>query len=360
MSFIVDNGSGFIRSGLSSSTSPSCIFPSVISKEKLKGITMTERGLQSEQLHFGENAFLKKSLYQISHPIQHRKIKNFDNLEKLWEHAAKESKIDFQNHNFLCSVGPQLSDSDLEKITQITMEKFEIPSLNISTTSKMALFSMGLTTGIIVDSGYGGNDISSFEEGKKTNTKMLDYLFGHDLTQQFFNIYSQQVIFKYEDAIYEIEKIKEKFGYVSLDMTKEKVEDELYTLPDGNKLTISKERFLCAEGFFDGTFVGNSDNLQSIIIDLIEDSEREYQKEMYSNIVLSGGNTVWKNFDQRLKIEISKLSKSKVCNIFSSIDNDTSVFKGYVAFSSLDSFKNYCMTSEEYDEHGPLGIHKKQ
>ena len=54
--------------------------------------------------------------------------------------------------------------------------------------------------------------------------------------------------------------MKEKFAYVSLDYEKEletaNSEEKNYELPDGQVITIGKERFRCTEILFQPSFIG--------------------------------------------------------------------------------------------------------
>lgn len=50
---------------------------------------------------------------------------------------------------------PQNPRRNKEKVTEIIFDTFSVPSLFISVSSVLALYSSGRTTGLIIDSGYG-------------------------------------------------------------------------------------------------------------------------------------------------------------------------------------------------------------
>ena len=80
---------------------------------------------------------------------------------------------------------------------------------------------------------------------------------------------------------------------------------------------------------------------------------------MYKNIVLSGGNTLFSGFPQRLAKELGLLAPNKEINILSPPDRMYSAWLGGAIFSSQNENIKKWITKEEYDEHGPGIVHRK-
>jgi actin-related protein len=94
-----------------------------------------------------------------------------------------------------------------------------------------------------------------------------------------------------------VREIKEKLGYIALDFEQEmtitnrsnRVETN-YELPDGQKLTIGNERFLCAEALFKPTMLGQQEpGIAELLFDTIMKVDIDQRTDLYNNIILSGG-----------------------------------------------------------------------
>merc|ERR1712004_464915 len=109
--------------------------------------------------------------------------------------------------------------------------------------------------------------------------------------------------------------------------------EKQYELPDGQVITVGAERFRCAEVLFQPSHIG---------------------KDLYQNIVLSGGSTMFPGIDTRLKKEIQALAPAAVkVKIVAPPERKYSVWIGGSILSSLSTFQDMWITKDEYDESGP-------
>ncbi|CAF4450677.1 unnamed protein product, partial [Adineta steineri] len=72
---------------------------------------------------------------------------------------------------------------------------------------------------------------------------------------------------------------------------------------------VGHERFLGPEIFFNPEFSNPEYNtsLSKLIDDIIQDCPVDVRRKLYSNIVLSGGSTMFKGFEKRLKRDVQRL-----------------------------------------------------
>ena len=134
-------------------------------------------------------------------------------------------------------------------------------------------------------------------------------------------------------------------------------------MPDRDILTIGSERFRCPEALFKPNiigkeFVGIHDQCYNSIIK----SDIDIRKDLYSNIVLSGGTTMFPNLPERLTREVQKLAPSATSSkvkVIAVPERKYSVWIGGSILSSLSNFQCMWITKAEYDESGPQIVHRK-
>ena len=111
-------------------------------------------------------------------------------------------------------------------------------------------------------------------------------------------------------------QIKEDLCYVSYDYEKElllarntTVLVKEYTLPDGRTIKVGAERFMAPEVMFKPSLIDEADGvgLHEQIFNCIQEMDIDNRMEMYSNIVLSGGSSMYPGFPTRLEREIKRL-----------------------------------------------------
>lgn len=78
---VIDNGSAYIKSGLSTSDSPS-IIPSLIATPLIPN-----QLLATKDFYFGEEALAKKGILKLSYPIERGIVKNWEFVIKIWENC---------------------------------------------------------------------------------------------------------------------------------------------------------------------------------------------------------------------------------------------------------------------------------
>ena len=74
-------------------------------------------------------------------------------------------------------------------------------------------------------------------------------------------------------------------------------------------IDVGYERFLAPEMFFHPEFVHPDwvKPLGEVVDDAIQSCPIEYRVKLYENIVLSGGSTLFKGFDTRLKSQVQNI-----------------------------------------------------
>jgi len=253
-----------------------------------------------------------------------------------------------------------------EKAAEIFFETFNVPCLFISIQAVLSLYASGRTTGVVLDSGDGVTHAVPIFEGfaMPHAIRRID-LAGRDVTE-----YLQLLLRKgghrfYTTAEKEIVRnIKELCCYTAFDPDKE--EDRIeshhkYKLPDGNFIEIGPERFRAPEVLFHPELIGEEFNgVHECLVQSIQRTDLDLRSTLYSNIVLSGGSTLFPGFGDRLLNEVKQLAPKDIkIKISAPLERKFSTWMGGSILASLTTFKTMWVTAEEYREDGAAAIHRK-
>jgi actin-related protein len=134
-----------------------------------------------------------------------------------------------------------------------------------------------------------------------------------------------------------------------------------YELPDGQVITVGNERYRCPEPLFQPSLISaEADNagIQKTVFNSITKCENGVQKDLYANIVLSGGNTMFPGIADRMQKEMISLAPAGVTvNVIAPSERNNLSWIGGSVLASLDTFRSMCITKEMYDEFGPSIVH---
>ena len=86
----------------------------------------------------------------------------------------------------------------------------------------------------------------------------------------------------------------------------------------------------------------------------------DIRKDLYANIVLSGGTTMYAGIADRMSKEITALAPASMkVKIIAPPERKYSVWIGGSILSSLSTFQSMWISKAEYDESGPAIVHRK-
>lgn len=109
--------------------------------------------------------------------------------------------------------------------------------------------------------------------------------------------------------------------------------EQQFELEDGEAITLNDELFRCGEVFFNPALIGSEvPSVAKMVVDSISKCTITARKDLYENIVLAGGSTLFKGFPERLQKEIQLLvPKSIKVKVFA--DEDRKYTAAFFRFS---------------------------
>ncbi|XP_040283344.1 actin-2-like [Bufo bufo] len=363
---ILDNGSGLCKAGIAGDMIPKSVFTSVVGRSWIRSSML---GIDQRESYIGEDAQSRRGVLTLTHPVERGMITSWDDIEKIWTHVYdQELCLKASDHPVLLTEVPFNSLQNREKMAEIMFEAFDVPGMYIALQAALTLYSTGLTTGMFVNSGDGVTHMVPVYEGyiMPHAASRLDVA-GKDITECLMRLLLESGHTFVSSAEQEIAReIKERLCYVEMDpkenMTRGKTElRQVYSLPDGNTLSLGSQLFHAPEILFAPANIGiEAPGVHELIYKSIMKCPIDVRRDLFKNIVLSGGTTLFPGFDERLSKELEGLVPNGVTvKMILPVNRQYSVWTGASIVSSLSVFRDLWVTSSDYKDIGPAALHRK-
>ena len=138
--------------------------------------------------------------------------------------------------------------------------------------------------------------------------------------------------------------------YLFLEYNGNTANDVKYELPDGQTIGVSSQRFRCPEALFKPMMLGKEmPGFHEITYQSIMKCDVDVRKDLYSNIVMSGGTTMFPGIAERLSKEVTALAPSTMkIKILAPSERKFLVWIGGSILSSLSTFQSMWISKAEY------------
>eukprot|EP01112_Ceratiomyxa_fruticulosa_P007320 TRINITY_DN1898_c0_g1_i1.p1 TRINITY_DN1898_c0_g1~~TRINITY_DN1898_c0_g1_i1.p1 ORF type:complete len:390 (-),score=61.76 TRINITY_DN1898_c0_g1_i1:115-1284(-) len=376
---VIDNGSGVIKAGFAGDERPKCLFPSYVGRPKHTRLMV---GAVEGDQFVGGKAEELRGLLKVQYPIEHGVVTNWNDMELIWSYLYQELKIPTEDHPVLLTEAPLNPRRNREKAAEVFFETFNVPALFVSMQAVLSLYASGRTTGVVLDAGDGVTHSVPIYEGFAMPHAIIRIdVAGRDITTHLQHLLRRGpgINFHTSAELEIVRNIKETACYVTYDPAKE---EELlepggtekgtggkslgpiqlsYKLPDGQSIELGAERFRAPEILFHPDLIGEEYmGIHEALSTSIKRTDMDLRKTLYSNIVLSGGSTLFPGFGDRLLSEVKRLApKDMKIKISAPPERKYSTWIGGSILASLATFRKMWVSNEEYEEDGINVIHRK-
>lgn len=382
---VLDNGAYTAKIGYSQekvSVIPNCQFRSKTSRLK----TFTANQLDEIKDPSG--------LFYIL-PYQKGYLVNWDVQRKVWDHLfGKEMfKVDFADTSIIITE-PYFNFSSIqESMNEILFEEYQFQSalrINAGSLSAHHYFHSKPSElcCLVVDSGFSFTHIAPYCRSKKMKEGIRRINVGGKLlTNHLKEIISYRQL-HVMDETHVINQVKEDVCYVSqqfykdMEIAQMKGEENSvmrdYVLPDFSSikkgfckppeemvysgkyktgeqiLRLVNERFAVPEMLFHPSDIGIQEmGIPEAIVDSIQSLPEEMQPHFYQNIILTGGNTLFPGFRERMESELRSLAPAHLpVSVLLPSNPITYSWEGGKLLAHSPDYDEIVVTREDYEENG--------
>ncbi|MFX1572059.1 MAG: zinc ribbon domain-containing protein [Promethearchaeota archaeon] len=308
---IIDIGSAYVKIGFAGEPTPRFVFPCITGTEKYKSVMVD---VSARSIYVGQDAAKMRGVLKIKHPLNRGNIMDWEAFYEILNYIfysllRVENLADYPV--FYCEP-PFIQKETKEYIARLFFETHRVKSLIMMPTPLLSLFSVGLTTGLVIESGDGLTWIVPIVNGQIIQHAVQKIpLAGVDVNHNLKNLLMREGISIASSAADEIiQDIKEKNCYFILDPNKPPNVSETFTvsMPDGSTINIPNYILHQApEALFNPGMVGYSNvmNIPQAVIACLKVLDKNYWHELLSHIVFSGGNLSYSGFEERFESELN-------------------------------------------------------
>ncbi|XP_023949899.1 actin-related protein 3-like [Bicyclus anynana] len=333
---VIDVGTGYTKLGFAGNREPQFIIPSAIAIKKTAqvrdpSISRMTKGMDDLDFFIGDEAFDVKG-YAVKYPIRDSIVEDWDLMKCYIEQCmSKYLRTEPENHLFLITEPPLNTPENREYLAEIMFESFNVPGLYIAAQATLALIGTRAQllptpqcfTGIVVDSGDSVTHIVPIADGSVIGSCIKQIpLAGRNITSFIQSLLRDREFgIPPEPSLETAKAIKERYSYICKDIAKEFTKYDSdpakwkknYTginaiTKNPFSVDVGYERFLGPEIFFHPEF-SNADftvPLNEVVDEVIQSCPIDVRRELYGNIVLFGGSTMFRDFGRRLQRDIKK------------------------------------------------------
>ena len=337
-SILIDSGEYSIKSGFGGETRPSSIIRTVFGKSKC---AVAFSPTKSKSVFIGTEALDKSSILNLSSPYSNGKLVNVREYERICDFIFdQELQIDPKEHPIMLTDKPNTDTKIREELTEMFMETFQVPAFNLIQPSLLALYSIGKTSGTVVDCGESLCTVMPvFESFALTHAMGSVHFGGFHISEYLRGVFEKAGKTLTQQ---QLEQLKHNQCFVSQD-----IENQAPSSFEYEGVVLTSEGYECAEPLF------KSDGLPSTVAKTCELADPELKSVFHDTILFVGGTSCFNGFQGRMEKELARaIPDGQQYNIVFPESPSTAVWNGGAYLTSLATFSQMWISQQEYKEEG--------
>jgi centractin len=414
---VIDNGSGLMKAGFAGGETPLVVFPSCVGTTKHTRM-MPGGAFEGGDTFVGAKVQHHRGLFRMQYAMEHGVVSDWGAMHRIWQHVYSKDMLNVQSedHPVLLTEAPLNPVANRQRAGEVFFEAFNVPSLFVSPQAVLSLYASGRTTGVVLDVGDGVcHVVPVYESFTLPHAITRMDIAGRDVTAHL-QLLLRRAGYNFQTSAERevVREIKEKLCYVAFNPAKEEQleaekaalaakdvlakdksagaapadDSSAYYLPDGTLLNVSAclspchsllhsltrslthvstlqqigpEKFRAPEILFRPDLIGSEGlGVHECLVQAIMKSDMDLRKTLFSQIILSGGSTMFPGFGDRLLAEVRKKAPKDIkIRISAPPTRLYSTWIGGSILASLATFKNMWITKSEYEEYGPSILHRR-
>ncbi len=328
-------------------------------------------------LYIGQEADRLRSVHPPHFPLTKGIVTNWYEMERVWHHAfCHELCVAPEAHHTVLMTETLMNPkANRERMTQMMLESLKVTALYVISQPVLSLYASGRTVGCVLHSGGDTTQIVPIYEGYVIPHAVVRLdIGGRDLTCYLIEMISDSSPHFTDTSESTAQhrlanEIRETVCFVPLDFDEEiKTSAEtttgleaLFELGDGGYIKVGNERFRCAEPLFQPHLVGlEMVGIADSTYQAIMKNHVDIHEDLYANIVMSGGTTMFPRLVERMSKEMTAIVPSSMkVKIVAPLNRKNSVWMGGSLMASSSVVQKSWIRKEEYDRVGPSIIHDR-
>lgn len=310
-------------------------------------------------------------ILKLRYPVKNGVFQNEQDILTLFNYIYSKLEInseEIKDHPVLVTEPLLNPYSNREKIASALFESLGVPALFFASQPILSLFSTSNTSGLVLESGEGVTQTCVVYEGYSIPNSYLRYDYGGRNVTEYLQLLLKRVGYSFTSSSeFEIvKKIKENTCYTMLfNIDNARIPTETgmtqYYLPDGCHINLGEEKILAPEILFNPSLLGLEYlSFQEMIVTSLNKVDIDLRNQLYSYILLSGGNTYFKGIQEKVHTEIKKLAPKRMkIKLHIPSNRKYACWIGGNVISTLEIFKKMWITKHEWSDKGTKLIHTK-
>jgi centractin len=368
---VVDLGTSEIKAGFSGQEKPKFCTPNYIGELKNK----KKYDETQKKLYVSDECNKFMGNLKIHSPIEHGVFTHNEDISLVFNYIYSKLELNeeqIKEQPILISEPLNNVDKNRENIAEILFEKFGVSGLIFGSQPILSLFSTSHTTGVMLESGDAITQVCASYEGYLIPSSCYRYDYGgRDVTNVLkalieSNNYNFRCDSSHDMKIFKNIKEKQCYLYVMKDSIDNKDGDfscitSEFILPDGNKIQLHDEKILAPEILFNNKLnFSEYPSFHEMVFSSVKNADINIKSELCENVILSGGNTLFRGMKERMTCSLEKLLPKKMAiKIRMSTDPILSCWNGGNIIASLNTFKKMLVTKDDWSEQGKKMLHIK-